>query len=275
MKVTEKEFREEFIKVWDDGAIKDAPFITLGIEVLLKDFYGDLLDAPPPFPVEKGATVLDLGCGWGRILKPVMDRGARGIGLDISGEMLSRSYEHLRRSGHRPPLIRADGSRLPFKSERFDMIYSFLVLQHLSKRDGEAVFREIERVLKPNGVAYIRVPGRFAPENLLFSFLQFISIHILRVKDPIQMRFYRLGELKRICNKLFPEYTITAHEFRPPWNFHTKWTWKYIIIPRCFHRTLRKISDSLERIANNRIGFLKHFGVVLIVTARKGAAPSP
>jgi len=259
----------EFVKVWDNGAIKDAPFITMGMEALLKDFYGDLFDAPPPFPVREGEDVLDLGCGWGRVLKPVMDRNIFGIGLDISENMLNLSKRHLTMNGYSPILLRGDGTVLPFKDNSFDMVYSLLVLQHLSKRNGNAVVREIRRVLRPGGVAHIRVPGRYAPENILFGFLQFISIHLFRMKDPIRMRFYRIGEIKRICKGLFKEVGITAHEFRPPWNFHTKWTWQYIIIPTRIHKTLRKISDRLERIANTRFGFLKHFGVVLMVRVRK------
>lgn len=269
MIVRDRDFMREYVKVWDEGALKDAPFITMGMEAILKEFYGDLMDAPPPFPVREGDNVLDLGCGWGRVLKPVIDRRASGVGLDISEKMLKLSKKRLTRNGYSPVLLRGDGTTLPLKDNSFDMVYSLLVLQHLSKRNGKEVFKEIHRVLKPDGVAYIRLPGRFAPENLLFSFLQFISIYLFRLRDPIRMRFYRIGEIKKICRGLFKEAEITAHEFRPPWNFHTKWTWQYIIIPKRFHRGLRKISDRLERIANTRFGFFKHFGVVLMVKVRK------
>jgi ubiquinone/menaquinone biosynthesis C-methylase UbiE len=267
--VRDKNFFEEYLKVWDDGAVKDAPFITLGIEALLKDFYGDLLDAPPPFPVRAGSAVLDLGCGWGRVLKPVSDRGAIAIGIDLSGNMLKLARRHLAKNGHKPLLLQGDGTMLPFKDGSFDLVYSLLVLQHLSKENGKLVFEEIRRVLRPGGTAYIRVPGRFAPENLLFSLLQFLSIHVFRLKDPIRMRFYRMGEIKKIFNDLNAEYTITSHEFRPPWNFHTRWTWHLILIPRKFHKIIRKISDRIEKLANGPAGFLKHFGVVLMIRVEK------
>jgi ubiquinone/menaquinone biosynthesis C-methylase UbiE len=267
--VKDKNFITEYIKTWDDGADNDAPFITLGVEAILRDFYGDLLDATPPFPVKKEDVILDLGCGWGRVLKPVLDRGGRAVGCDISGHMLYLAKKHLQKNGYAPLLVRGDGTLLPFKDGAFDMIYSLLVLQHLSKKNGRGVFAEISRVLKNGGTAHVRVPGRFAPENILFSFLQFISINFLGVDDPIRMRFYRIGEAKKICAGLFSECEITAHEFRPPWNFHTRWTWQYIIIPERYHKTLRKISDWFENTANNRFGFLKHFGVVLMVRVRK------
>ena len=269
MIVRDSDFFNEYVKVWDEGAIKDAPFITLGVEAILKDYYGDLLDAPPPFPVEKNEKILDLGCGWGRVLKPVLDQQGDAVGLDISHNMLGLSRKHLDKNGHNTPLLQGDGTRLPFRDNTFDKVYSLLVLQHLSKENGKAVFSEIHRILKPGGTAYVRVPGRFAPENLLFSFLQFISIHLFRVKDPIRMRFYRVGEVNKITRKLFSDVTITAHEFRPPWNLHTKWTWQYILVPQFMHSRLRKISDWFEKKANGNVPFLKHFGVVLMVRVTK------
>ncbi|TAL35594.1 MAG: class I SAM-dependent methyltransferase [Spirochaetes bacterium] len=269
MLVKNDDFYREYVRVWDEGAMIDAPFITLGVEAILKDFYGDLLDAPPPFPVEAGERVLDLGCGWGRVLKPVMDREARATGLDISTKMAGLAKAHLVKNGHLPAVLVGDGTATPFRDGSFDKVYSLLVLQHLSKENGRAVFREAHRVLRDGGTAYIRVPGRFAPENLLFAFLQFVSIHVFRLKDPIRMRFYTLGEINKICREHFRETTVTAHEFRPPWNFHTRWTWHYIIVPRAFHARLRSISDWFEQKANTRFPFLRHFGVVLMVKAVK------
>jgi len=267
--VRDRDFFNEYVKVWDEGAVKDAPFITLGVEAILKDYYGNLLDAPPPFPIEKNEKILDLGCGWGRVLKPVLDLQGDAVGLDISHNMLGLSKKHLEKNGYQTPLLQGDGTRLPFRDNTFDKVYSLLVLQHLSKENGKAVFEEIQRILKAGGTAYIRVPGRFAPENLLFSFLQFFSIHLFRVKDPIRMRFYRVGEAKKITEKLFSDVEITAHEFRPPWNFHTRWTWQYILVPRFMHARLRKISDWFEKKANGRVPFLKHFGIVLMVRVTK------
>ena len=267
--MNDRDFIKEYIRVWDDGAMRDAPFITLGLEAVLKDYYGDSLNPSLPFEVNRGERILDLGCGWGRMLKPVIDRGAEAVGLDISSKMLDLTRSHLQRNGYKPVLVRGDGTCLPFQDNSFDSVYSLLVLQHISKKKGKDIFSEIRRILKPGGSAYIRIPGRFSAENLLFSLLQFVSINILRIEEPIRMRFYRIGEIKGICRKLFSFCEINAYEFRPPWNFHTRWTWHYIIIPRRFHRILKKISGKIEGIANGRFGFLKNFGVVLMVRVVK------
>jgi ubiquinone/menaquinone biosynthesis C-methylase UbiE len=203
------------------------------------------------------------------VLKPVLDRGADAVGIDISENMLNLAKNHLLKNKLMPLLVRGDGTRLPFRDESFDLVYSLLVLQHLSKKNGKLLLYEIARILRPGGVAYIRVPARFAPENLLFCLLQFVSIHLFRLRDPIRMRFYRIGEIRKICKSVYKNFTITAHEFRPPWNFHTRWTWHYIVIPKRFHQSLRKLSDRIERLANGPMKFLKHFGVVLLVRVGK------
>lgn len=269
MIVRDKDFLHDYIKIWDDGAIKDAPFITLGLEAVLTDYYGNLLDASPAFEVKPGEKILDLGCGWGRVLKPVRTITQNAVGLDISFQMLNLAKTHLAHHNLPTPLVRGDGTSLPFKDNSFSKVYSLLVLQHLSKENGKKVIQEIHRVLKPGGVAFIRVPSRFSAENLLMAFLQLISIHIFRYKDPIRMRFYRIGEINKICKPLFSTVEITAHEFRPPWNFHTPWTWHYIIIPKRFHKELRRLSDKIEIKANTSCPWLKHFGVTLMIKVVK------
>ncbi|HEX7253938.1 MAG TPA: methyltransferase domain-containing protein [Thermoanaerobaculia bacterium] len=79
---------------------------------------------------ETGGPVLELGCGSGRVLLPIVRDGIDGTGLDASGEMLER----LRRKD--PPahlrLVEGRMENFDFGSERFALIYSaFRAFQHL------------------------------------------------------------------------------------------------------------------------------------------------
>src|SRR5437870_4771803 len=63
-----------------------------------------------------GGTILELGCGTGRVTLPVARGGARIIGVDRSEEMLA----YARRRAHRAKLnnlslVRADIRQLPFQ----------------------------------------------------------------------------------------------------------------------------------------------------------------
>lgn len=90
--------------------------------------------------------ILEAGVGTGRIALPLLRRGARLIGVDLSGEMMRR----LRAKSENAPLAQADISRLPFPDATFALIVTVHVL-HLVGPWREAL-REFRRVLAPGGV---------------------------------------------------------------------------------------------------------------------------
>ena len=97
------------------------------------------------------ARILDLGCGTGSgaaALKKSF-RKARILALDISATMLA---EARRKAGLRRlfRLVRADMSRLPLSNQSVDMV--FANLSTFWAPDPEALFAEIRRVLRPEGM---------------------------------------------------------------------------------------------------------------------------
>ena len=84
--------------------------------------------------------------------------------MDISGEMLrlarkrleGLSNVHLREVGNRDFLS-------SFEAERFDLVFSFLVLQHLEKEDAFLYLRDAWRVLKPAGALVTQFPNYLSP----------------------------------------------------------------------------------------------------------------
>jgi malonyl-CoA O-methyltransferase len=99
-------------------------------------------------PSMTGLSALDAGCGSGRYLQLLADRGARVVGVDQSDEMLRRA----RKIG---PAVRADLSALPIRSGSLDVVVSGLALGDIA--DLNAAIREFARVLKPGGLAIYSV----------------------------------------------------------------------------------------------------------------------
>ena len=95
--------------------------------------------------------ILDVGCGSGGTLAAVRDQGS-ATGCDLSPDAL-----RLCRQRSLKLLAGARAEHLCFASEVFDVVLSCDVLEHL-QRDDRAL-DEIERVLKPGGVAIITVPA--------------------------------------------------------------------------------------------------------------------
>ncbi len=55
-------------------------------------------------------------------------------------------------------VVKADFPILPFNNDTADEVLLSHVLEHFGFKDGETLCREIQRVLKPGGLAYIEVP---------------------------------------------------------------------------------------------------------------------
>ena len=92
-----------------------------------------------------GALILDAGTGTGRISIPLLERGARLVGCDLSMKMLRRLQEKFSSA----PLAQADIAHLPFLVNYFDALLTVHVM-HLVGPWREAL-REFRRVLNPGG----------------------------------------------------------------------------------------------------------------------------
>ncbi len=104
-------------------------------------------------------TVLELGCGTGRISVPVARTGARLVGIDRSAPMLRRAAQRLRRvPGACARLVRGDIRALPFRQRvGFSLVMApYGMLQSLtSERDLRATLHSIHRVLRRGGLLAI------------------------------------------------------------------------------------------------------------------------
>jgi ubiquinone/menaquinone biosynthesis C-methylase UbiE len=107
------------------------------------------------FARRAGGTVLELGCGTGRILVPVARTGVRLVGVDRSESMLAYARRRGRRLPRalRPGLVRADIRALPFPDRAFSAVMApYGILQSLTKEpDLAATLAESARVLKRGG----------------------------------------------------------------------------------------------------------------------------
>ncbi|MGZ4176761.1 MAG: class I SAM-dependent methyltransferase [Solirubrobacteraceae bacterium] len=109
-------------------------------------------------------SVLDLGCGAGRVL-PHFARlapGAACVGCDVDEAAIQWAARHHRRLGwsltsFHPPL--------PYAADTFDLVYAVSVFSHLDRGLAGLWLDELCRVLAPGGLALLSVHGPHAFEQ--------------------------------------------------------------------------------------------------------------
>jgi len=111
----------------------------------------------------KVETVLDLGCGVGRNLIPLVKQEFSVSGIDYAPEAIKQTSEILKKENLKAQLIEGDIYKiLPYKNDFFDAVISVQVIQHAYEKDILKALKEIYRVLKPGGLIFITVCGRIS-----------------------------------------------------------------------------------------------------------------
>ena len=121
---------------------------------VLRDLEGQL----PRLPGRDAA--LEIGCGPGRLLRPMSRHFGEIHGVDVSDEMIRLATERLRGTPNAHPHHGSGEGLELFADSFFDFVYSYAVFQHIPSR--EVVFRylyEAYRVLKPGGVLRCQLNG--------------------------------------------------------------------------------------------------------------------
>jgi ArsR family transcriptional regulator len=107
---------------------------------------------------------LDIGTGTGRMLEIMAPRVERGIGIDLSHDMLRVARAHLERADYRHCQVRhGDMYNLQVPTGEFDLVIIHQVLHYAEK--PAAVIGEAARALRPGGLLVI---VDFAPHEEQF-----------------------------------------------------------------------------------------------------------
>jgi len=138
----------------------DAEFFATAADVVrgLRAEARHLRPVGKPFP--RGLKALEIGCGPGRIMRPLSADFAEIHGIDVSDEMIRLAREKLRAvpNAHLHHTRTSDLSLFP--DESFDFVYSYAVFQHIPSRELVLGYlADARRVLKPGGILRCQING--------------------------------------------------------------------------------------------------------------------
>ena len=163
-----------------------------------------------------GKSVLEVGCGAGVDLARFAKGGASVVGIDLTAsaiELAKANFEQQRLHGD---LQVANGERLPFGNDSFDLVYAHGVVQYSA--DPRRMVEECCRVLKPGGEAIFQVYNRISWLNALSKLMK---VGLEHDDAPVLLKF-SIGEFRRLLSG-FSDVTIVPERFPVKSRLHGGW----------------------------------------------------
>ena len=133
--------------------------------------------------------LLNLGCAHGPDFIPFINNFELN-GVDFSPEMLRLAGKYAAKYKYRVNLLLADVSQLPYAENSFDWAISVATYHHIKgEAERERAFKELWRVLKPGGEAFVTIWNHRQPRFLLKPRELYVPWHR---KDETLYRYYYL-----------------------------------------------------------------------------------
>lgn len=164
---------DDFFTWFDSARDAEAAFVRGGWDFIVHI----ALPASRFLSAPEDKVALEIGHGGGRIIAAASRCFKAVIGIDIHDNNEKVEHELKRRGVNNCRLLKTEGTGIPVEPESVDLVYSFIVLQHIEKMEVfEQYLRETYRVLKPDGIAVLYFGRKYVLSmNRASRFLYYID----------------------------------------------------------------------------------------------------
>ncbi|TKX34362.1 class I SAM-dependent methyltransferase [Campylobacter taeniopygiae] len=155
---------------------------------------------------KKNDQILDLGCGGGRHVKFLAENDFIAYGVDYSANGIKATQELLDLYKLKAELKIASVDNIPYEDEKFEGVICYGVLYYNSKEVIEKAAKEIYRVLKKDGIAYMVVRNtndyRYLNNEKISKYEVFIdekdALKSAFKENGMKMYFFDKDEVRRV-----------------------------------------------------------------------------
>lgn len=113
--------------------------------------------------LKPGDQLLDVGCGWGGMVRYAARRGIRAVGVTLSQEQASWAQRAIAQEGLADLAEVRHGDYRDIRESGFDAVSSIGLLEHIGVRNYRSYFRFLRSRLRPGGLLLNHCITR--PEN--------------------------------------------------------------------------------------------------------------
>ncbi len=157
--------------------------------------------------VRPGDSLLELGCGYGRVLEPMIGLARPIVGIDTSRKSLDLARE-ITGGPPRCYLAAMDAARLAFRDRSFDVVVCIQNGLSAFKVDRGALFKEAVRVARPAGrVLFSSYAKSFWPDRLEWFRIQAAQGLVGEIDEDAT------GDGVIVCKDGFRAETVGPEEF--------------------------------------------------------------
>lgn len=146
----------DFYKMWLDETMSYSCGYFKNPEDTLYDAQVNKVDhILEKLHLEKGMTLLDIGCGWGFLLTRAAEKyGVKGYGITLSQEQYDKFNSDIQKKGLQDLLEVhiMDYRDLEKSGLSFDRVVSVGMIEHVGRGNYDLFLKSIDSVLKPKGL---------------------------------------------------------------------------------------------------------------------------
>jgi SAM-dependent methyltransferase/uncharacterized protein YbaR (Trm112 family) len=228
---------------------------------LYSHLVGTLTEYPIPglrLPPGENRQFLEVGCNWGRWCIAAARLGYQVVGIDPSLKSIRAANRVAKQLGAKATYVVADGRFLPFRDQSFDQVFSYSVLQHLSKENTRLTLADVRRTLRVGGGALVQLPNVFGVRCLYHQ----IRRGFRQARD-FEVRYWRPAEMLSAFGEAIGPSRLSVDGF---FSLNVQPSDLHLLIAR--YRAVVHASEALRRLSG-RIPILAKVADSLYISAHR------
>lgn len=151
-------FPPEYLMQNVSGLVSESDFASHGADFWLA------LSKLSPKPLSSYDSLLDFGCGCGRLGRMFKGHPGAVHGCDIDHRHVDWVHENL--PFYVTQLTKPDAP-LPYEDDKFDLIVSISIFTHLTEYSQDLLLAELHRISSKNGLLMLTIHGERATERAI------------------------------------------------------------------------------------------------------------